>query len=102
MTFKLKPDATFTATVRIPNGDEPLPLKMTFNRKSRSGLAALIEGARDVNDVDLIMDIAAGWSEVDAPFSRDAVTELLEAYSGAALAIYGRYIEAHARAERKN
>ena len=43
MAFKLKPDATFPATVLIPNGDAPLPLKLKFRRKRKGIVQHRIE-----------------------------------------------------------
>lgn len=102
MAFKLKPDATFVATVQIPNGDTPLPLKLRFKRKSKSDLAAWVESAAGRNDKDSIGEIIDGWEDVDADYSAAALAELLESYSGAAMAIFSGYLQAHSRAERKN
>jgi hypothetical protein len=100
--FKLTPDATFPATVQIPNGDAPLPLKVVFKRKNKTDLTEFTVRAATLNDIDLCTEIIAGWEDVEEGYSRDALEKLLSAYSGAALAIYMRYLDSHARAERKN
>ena len=100
--FKLIPDATFPATVLIPNGDAPLRLKVVFKRKSKEDLGEFTLRAATLDDLPLCEEILAGWEDVDEGYSRDALEKLLKAYAGGALAIYSRYLESHARAERKN
>lgn len=102
MAFKLKPDATFTATVMIPNGDTPLPLKLKFRRKRKEDVAAWIESAAGRADADTLGEVIDGWTDVDTPYSSDALTEMLSAYSGAGMAIFGGYLRALSEAERKN
>lgn len=102
MAFKLKPDATFTATVLIPNGDQPLPLKLKFRRKRKEDVAAWIESAAGRADTDTLGEVIDGWIEVDTPYSAEALAELLAAYSGAGMAIFGGYLRALSEAERKN
>lgn len=100
--FKLKPDATFTATVPIPNGDAPLPLKLRFRRKGKKDLAAWIEGSAGRDDADTLGEIIDGWMEADAPYSAEALRDMLDAYSGAGMAIFSGYLRALSEAERKN
>lgn len=100
--FKLTPPATFPATVKIPNGDEPLPLTLVFRRKSKAELVAWIESTATRPDPDSLGEIVADWKNVDAPFSPETLSELLAAYSGAGLAIFSGYLKALSEAERKN
>ena len=100
--FKLKPDATFTATIKVPNGDAPLPLKLVFRRKSKEDLATWIDGVAKKSDHESLGEIVDGWVEVDAPFSAEAFAELLSAYTGAGMAIFTGYLKALTEAERKN
>jgi hypothetical protein len=102
MTFKLVPDATFVSTVQIPNGDVSLPLKVIFRRKSKEALTEFTSRVVGLDDMELCTEILEGWEDVEEGYSRDALEKLLKAYSGAALAIYMRYLDSHARAERKN
>ena len=100
--FKLTPPATFPATVRIPNGDEPIPLTLVFRRKSKADLAAWIDSTASRNDPDSLGEIIADWKNVETAYSSDALTEVLSAYSGAGLAIFTGYLKALSEAERKN
>lgn len=100
--FKLKPDATFTATIKIPNGDTPLPLKLVFRRKSKEDLAAWIDSVPTRPDPESLGEIVEGWTDVDAPFGEESFRELLSAYSGAGMAVFTGYLKALTEAERKN
>lgn len=100
--FKLTPDATFPFTAVIPNGTAPLPIKLKGRRKSREDLAAFMGSARERSDTELLADAVAGWEDVDADFSTEALGQLLTNYAGASLAIFTAYIKAHSEAERKN
>ena len=100
--FKLKPDATFVATVKIPNGDTPLPLTLIFRRKSKEALAGWIDSVPGKDDLESLGEIVEGWKDVDAPFSPEAFAEMLSAYTGAGMAIFTGYLKALSEAERKN
>lgn len=100
--FKLKPDATFPATIKIPNGDSPLPLKLVFRRKSKEELAAWIDSVPTKTDPESLGEIVDGWTDVDTPFTAESFRELLNAYSGAGMAIFTGYLKALTEAERKN
>lgn len=102
MTFKLTPDATFPFSAQIPNGSAPLTLKLIGKRKGKEALADFIRAAGGQADIDLLDDALAGWEDVDADYSREALGTLLANYAGAALPIYVAYIKAHTEAERKN
>lgn len=102
MAFKLKPDATFTATVKIPNGDAPLPLTLRYRRKSKDDVAAWVDASAGRAEIDTLVDVVDGWIDVDAAFSREALAELLSNYSGAGMAIWRGYLRALSEAERKN
>lgn len=102
MAFKLRPDATFMATVQIPNGDAPLPLRLRFTRKGKSELSVWMAGSQGRDDAATLAEIIDGWEDVDAAYSAAALAELLESYSGAGMAIFGGYLRALSEAERKN
>lgn len=102
MAFKLKPDATFTATVLVPNGDAPLPLKLRYRRKGKAEVATWFEASAGRDEIDTLDEVVDGWIDVDAAFSREALAELLAAYSGAGMAIWRGYLRALSEAERKN
>ena len=100
--FKLKPDATFVATIDIPNGDMPLPLKVEFRRKRAAEIQEWIEASKTIKGVDALLEIVVGWKDVDSEYSPAAFAELLQAYPGSELAIYLGFLRALSGAERKN
>lgn len=86
--FKLEPNPTFEATVRIPvPGGDAAPLRLVFKHRRKSEVQQLVEAAAGREDIDLVADIVAGWHDVDAPFDRKHLAALLDAYPAAAGAI---------------
>lgn len=104
--LKLQPSPTFTAKVGIPvpGQEKRVQVKITFAHMTRDEFAEFSAGdARlDRSDVDSIMAITRGWEDIDAPFGRDAVTQLLQQYHGAAFAIAETYAEELRGARAKN
>ena len=81
--FKIKANPTFVATAKIPAaGGDILELKWVFKHRTRKQLEAFLQEAAkaEMSDVDGILDMVEGWEEVDTPFSREAVEELLDQY----------------------
>ncbi|EGK71903.1 Phage protein [Methyloversatilis universalis FAM5] len=94
MAFKLKPNPTFQAKVKIavPGQDKPEVITFTFRHKTKVELEALFsEASKQTSDVDLVAEIATNWDVADAPFNREALEELFQNYHGAALAIVDAY-----------
>lgn len=92
----LKAPETFKAKTEIPTpGGKPVAVTLTFRHMTRAELARFIapDEAKNRPDVDTVMEIVAGWENVDAEFSRDNVEALLEQYHGAGRAILQTYIE---------
>lgn len=107
--FVLKPNPTFTSKVSIPTADGPGEIEFVFKHKGRKALADFIQsiteptkGKDTRTDLDALMEIVAGWNEVDTPFSKDALEELLDAYPGSASAIFNRYLPALTEGQEKN
>jgi hypothetical protein len=100
--FKLIPDPIFTATVLIPNGDEPIPLKLKFIRKGKEDVSSWIEAAAARSDTDSLTEIIDGWIDVDTPYTVSALEKMLNNYSGAGMAMFKGYLNALSEAARKN
>jgi hypothetical protein len=100
--FKLIPDQLFTATVLIPNGDAPLPLKLKFIRKSKEDVNAWIAAVDGRPIQDSLTEVINGWIDVDTPYTASALVDLLENYTGAGAAILKGYYIALSEAARKN
>ncbi len=92
--FQITPNPTFTATVDIPAaGGRTEKLKLIFKHKTRNeALEYLRRSAADgEDDASVLLEIIAGWEEVDAEFSREALNELVQNYAGAPRAIFEAY-----------
>lgn len=93
--FKLKVDPTFKAKVAIPAaGGDPKPITFIFKHRTKTALNEWINspGVKDLEDVDFLMEVVAGWEDVDAEFSKDSLHTLLENYMGASFAIRDAYL----------
>lgn len=104
--FKLQPPATFTEEVAIPvPGGEPVKIDIVFRRMTRDERVDFMKRAADAtpeNEIDLFMEMVAGWGRVDTEFSREAVELLMQNYEGAVPAILAEFNMAHIRGRRKN
>lgn len=111
--FRLQANPTFSAPVRItvPGADEPATVQFTFRHKGRKALAQFrnrIE-AEKLDDVDVLMEVVADWSEdiknpdgVPVPFTREALQELIDAYHNATREIWDGYLLALGEARAGN
>jgi len=100
MKLPLIPPPTFTTTVNIPlHGTAgSAPVVFTFKHRTKSALESFLREAGDSseNDVvtyqqDLILKMAEGW-DLDDEFTPDNVTQLVQAYGGAASAVLDAYV----------
>lgn len=91
--IKLTTAPTFKAKVSIPiPGGRPADVEFTFKARAKPEFKEFMEGMRDREDIDVVMDCVSAW-ELDDVFSRENVDQLLQSYIGAARAIITRYIE---------
>lgn len=94
MAFKLTPNPTFKAKVKIavPGQDKPEVITFTFKHKTHADFLALLNhGENKMQDADLISEIAADWDVDGTPFSREALEQLFQNYHGSALTIVDTY-----------
>ncbi len=95
--FKVNPEPTFpgAAVIAAPGGGEAT-LKLVFRHKTREAAQAYFERAAkgEEPEVVLMLEIVAGWEDVDMPFSAEALGQVLQNYHGAPKAIYEAYATA--------
>lgn len=91
--LKLTPDPTFTTEVSIsvPGQSDPERVMMEFRYQDRSAMTTWLEESKEQSDFDALSAIVVGWSEVDTPFSGDALQRVLDAYPTAAGEIFRAY-----------
>ncbi|MCU0919678.1 MAG: phage tail assembly chaperone [Burkholderiaceae bacterium] len=101
--LKLAPEPTFTVSVvvPVPGGADEL-INVTFRHMGKSALKAWIEQAKGREDIDSLMDVVVGWAGVEAEFSRDALAQVLDNYTQAAVAMLEAYVGELGRAAAKN
>lgn len=104
--FKIQPNPTFKVDVTIPRPDGDGVIKFEFKHKGRKDLKAyfdsLGEGDNVRPDLDAILELVAGWSGVDVPFSQEALDQLLDNYAGSAGAIFSAYNKGLLEGRQKN
>lgn len=100
----LKAPETFAAKVTILDaGGGEHAVEFTFRHKTLAELSTFLYGEHEGRgDVDALMEIVAGWSGVDAEFSRENLERLLQNYGGSAFAIAAGYRDALVGARAKN
>jgi hypothetical protein len=92
--LKLKASPTFTAKVEIPTPNGPVSIKVDYKHMTKAQYAEFIdkESKSKRSDEEALMDIMAGWANVDAEFSKENVAELCQQYHRAATAIVEGFI----------
>lgn len=114
MTFKVNPNPTFvgTAKIHVP-GEGPQPLKLVFRHMPaagadeyfRRGLALGADPADPPSSEKFaayLLEVVAGWEDVDAPFSEAEFVRLVSNYPLSTVAIRDAYFEALGGARRGN
>jgi hypothetical protein len=90
--FSLNANPTFKSKVEIPvPGDKSATVEFVFKGRTRTAFKDFIDGLKDREDVDVLMDIASGW-DLDDAFDKDNVEVLTQNYLGAARAIIEKYL----------
>lgn len=98
----LKAAPTFTAKVGIPvAGGASVDVQMTFKHRTKTQFDEFVSSRPNVKDTDSFMDMVCGW-DLEDPFSREAVDQLLENYIGTAVATYLVYVHELTRAKLGN
>lgn len=93
---------TFKATVQIPvPGKGTGPVEFTYKYRDREAFKEFTELLKDMEDVEMIMDVASGW-DLDEPFDKAHVEKLVAKYIGAPRAILDTYITEQTGARAKN
>lgn len=94
--LKLQAKPTFRAKVLIHSPDETFSVEFEFKHFTRKAYGEWLTGdaSKERTYTDAVMDIAINWFDVDAPFSRESVEELLQNFHSAGQAI----LEGHATA----
>jgi hypothetical protein len=92
--FQINPNPTFTTTVDIPvAGGRTEKLKLTFKHKTRDDALEYLRrpAGEGEDDASILLEIIAGWEDVDAEFSRETLNQVVQNYPGAPRAIFDAY-----------
>ena len=101
--FKLELNPTFLApvTIHVP-GQGNATLMAEFRHLDKTAREAYFDSLKSKNNLDALDEILAGWSEIDAPYSRENLKYLLDEYQGAATALFDAYFNELSGASAKN
>lgn len=100
LTLKAAP--TFKAHVDIPvPGRRAEKVEFTFRHRTREDLAAWLDALEDKSPADVVLEAASGW-ELEEPFDKDHVEELLSNYLGSFRSLLDTYLQELAGARAKN
>jgi Phage tail assembly chaperone len=106
--FRLQPNPTFTAEVKISTPQGVVPLKLEFKHMGKKALGEWTEASKGKPDIEVLGPVVSGWSDVfdcngePVPFSYDALAQLLGDYSPAAREIFMAYVLALTESRSKN
>ena len=95
MGFKIKPNPTFPATVKIrAPGGEVQDLGVVFRHKRRDDVPLFFSDAseKERSDVDCILDIVESW-DADEPLSAESIADMMQNYAGASAAIFRAWMD---------
>ena len=95
MAFKLNPEPTFKASVRIPvPGGESEPVEFTFKHRTTTQIKSffLEECKGSKSDVDVVKLMVVGWGLDDA-FNDENLGRLIDNYPGSRRAITDAYFD---------
>ena len=94
MSFKIKANPTFPATVKIrAPGGEVQELKVVFKHKRKDDVLSFFTEAseKERTDVECILDVVESW-DADEPLSKESVSDLIQNYAGASASIFQTYM----------
>jgi hypothetical protein len=102
--LKLNPDPTFTSKVDIPTPTGVQTIKVEYKYMDVDEYNAFIkkEGELNRTNEEALMDIMAGWHEVDTEFSKEALTKLCKKYHAAARVLVEKFISDLTQAKAGN
>lgn len=98
--FALQPKPTFKADVTIPSPNGEGKIKIEFKHMGKKALTEFIENLQPPEgevprpDADVLFEIIADWSGVDAKFSHETLAQLVDNYPSSAKAIFDAYLPA--------
>lgn len=104
--FTLDPAPTFAWDVALTApGGESRPLRVVYRHMGKERLAlwrAEVAMRPESDELDILLEVMAGWENTDQPFSREALSRLLDNHHRAAEELYLGFLQGLAGARRGN
>lgn len=106
--FDFHPAPTFTALVPLsaPGTADPWDVSFTFRHKGRRQIAEWVASWPGRPDEDILAEVIEGWDVkrkgTPVPYTKTALSELLDGYPAAAREIRDAYLRELTESKRKN
>lgn len=102
--FKLQPNPTFKALVSltVPGEAETSQIEVEFRHLGKRAVREYFGGLGSQSDAEALSGLIIGWEGVDAPYSSEALSQLLDNYPAAAIELFDSYRAELLEAKRKN
>lgn len=101
--LKLTRNPTFFQRVDIPRpGERPMAIKVEFVSKTRKQLETWLEECKGKPPTEIVPGIVVGWQDVEAPFSPEALEQLMDTYPASGLELFQVYCDSHSKARLGN
>jgi hypothetical protein len=102
--FKLQNKPTFWAKahINVPGEAKPAVLEVEFAWLGKQGIKDFFENLEGKKDDEALGEIVLNWRGVDADFTRENFTQLLENYPQAAMGIFEAFRAEALEAKAKN
>ena len=78
-----------------------MQIRLIFKHRTKDEVAEFMKTRADTEDVDSIMDMAAGW-DLEDPFNAENIGVMCQNYVTAPIEIYKKYIDELVKAKAKN
>lgn len=101
LTVNNNPTFSIEVALAVPGGADE-KIRVTFRHKGKAAFSKWLEEMKTHGDTDSLAEIVAGWSGVDAEYSKASLEKLLDAYPSAAHALFAAYAQELGKAPGKN
>lgn len=91
--LKLNANPTFVKEVAIPVPEGLAKVAFTFKHRPKSAMNAFFERIKDMEDLDIIKEMATGW-DADGEFNDDNLKLFLDNYHAAGFTVTQEYVTA--------
>jgi hypothetical protein len=102
--FKIQPKPSFwaKANITVPGEAKPGQIEVEFRWMGKEAIKHYFENLEGKKDDEALAEIVLNWRGIDADFTRENFTQLLENYPQAAMGIFEAFRAEALEAKAKN